>query len=398
MQLTTPTSTLICDPMIKRKHIMLLLEWYDYRIHRGVAQFARECGWQLNCPKDPVTNEGFLKDWKGDGCIALLQCRETLEYFRTHQIPLVDLGLGEHELPIPRVVTDNRAIGQLAAEHFRDHGYREVFALGPGNIPMYRERLDALKDYMEQDGGFVTELKTSETMQPEVIEELRSIAHQRNHRMEELSIGFFAYQDNMAAEMISLCLQNDLLVPENIAVLGVDNDDLINDGLTVGLSSIDSDQEGLGRRAALILRDLLEDATKNPKPEIIRHAPKSVVVRRSTDCYAVRNPLVSEALHWIQQNFHTGIQAIDVAEAMGVTQQGLQKAFAANYTRSPGQEIRYQRIQTVAHLLSCTNARLEDIAKNCGFYSVDTLITSFRTTYGTTPGKYRKLKKTKSRR
>ncbi len=379
--------------MIKRKHIMLLLEWYDYRIHRGVAKVAREAGWQLNCPKDPVTNEGFLKDWKGDGCIALLQCRETLEYFKTHKIPLVDLGLGEHNLPIPRIVTDNHEIGRLAAEHFRDHGYREVFALGHGNIPMYRERLEALKECMEADGGSVTVLKTSERMQPDVIREMESIAQKRGLRLKNQSLGFFAYQDNMAAEMISLCLQNELLVPENIAVLGVDNDDLINDGLTVGLSSIDSDQEGLGRRAAIQLRTILEHPQRKSRAEIIRHPPKEVVVRRSTDCYAVRNPLVSEALHWIQLNFHKGIQASDVADAMGVTQQGLQKAFSANYSRSPGQEIRYQRIQTVAHLLSSTKARLEDIAENCGFTSVDTLISNFRSSYGVTPGKYRKLKR-----
>jgi LacI family transcriptional regulator len=379
--------------MIKRKHIMLLLEWYDYRIHRGVAQVAREAGWQLNCPKDPVTNEGFLKDWQGDGCIALLQCTDTLEYFRTHKIPLVDLGLGEHQLPVPRVVTDNQEIGRLAAEHFRDHGYREVFALGPSNIRMYQERLDALKEFMEADGGSVTVLETSENMQPGVIQELGKIAKKRGNRLEELSLGFFAYHDNMAAEMISLCLRNELRVPENIAVLGVDNDDLINAGLTVGLSSIETDQEGLGRHAANVLRELLEHPSRKAKATLIRHTPTKVIVRRSTDCYAVRNPLVSEALHWIQNNFHTGVQATDVADAMGVTQQGLQKAFSVNYTRSPGQEIRHQRIQAVAHLLSCTDAKLEDIAKNCGFYSVDTLINSFRTAFGTTPGKYRKMKR-----
>jgi LacI family transcriptional regulator len=379
--------------MIKRKHIMLLLEWYDYRIHRGVAKVAREAGWQLNCPKDPVTNEGFLQDWQGDGCIALLQGTDTLEYFRTHKIPLVDLGLGEHQLPVPRVVTDNREIGRLAAEHFRDHGYREVFALGPANIRMYEERLDALKEFMEADGGSVSVLRTSENMQPGVIRELKSIAKERGHRLEELSLGFFAYQDNMAAELISLCLMNELRVPENIAVLGVDNDDLINSGVTVGLSSIETDQEGLGRQAANILRDILDHPKRKPTSTLHRHAPTEVITRRSTDCYAVRNPLVSDALHWIQNNFHTGIQATDVAEAMGVTQQGLQKAFSSNYTRSPGQEIRHQRIQAVAHLLSCTNAKLEDIAKNCGFYSVDTLINSFRTAFGTTPGKYRKAKR-----
>ncbi|MGC6424096.1 MAG: substrate-binding domain-containing protein [Lentimonas sp.] len=375
--------------MVKRRHIMLLLEWYDYRIHRGVSRVARECGWQLNCPKDPATNEGILRDWKGDGCIALLQCTETLKYFRSHTIPLVDLGLGDHILPVPRVVTDNQEIGRLAAEHFRDQGYREIFALDPDGVKMYEERLRAVSHFMEADGGKVTVLNSNK-MQNSVISELREVAAQRDRRIEELSIGFFAFQDTMAAEMISLALRNGLRVPENVAVLGVDNDDLINAGLTIELSSVDSDQEGLGFEAANILKNLMSDPHLYRSQHLIRHPPRGVVVRQSTDCYAVENPLVANALHWIKNHFYSGIQATDVAHAMGVSQQGLQKAFSNNYTKSPGQEIRHQRTMAVAHLLRSSNATLDEIAKNCGYYSVNSLINSFRAEYHTTPGKYRK--------
>jgi len=147
-----------------------------------------------------------------------------------------------------------------------------------------------------------------------------------------------------------------------------------------------------GRCAALALREQLRDPSRKPTADIIRHPPKEVITRRSTASYAVQSPLVSDALHWIQNHFQRGIQAKDVAAAMGVTQQGLQKAFASSFLRSPGQEIRYQRIQAVAHLLRNTNARLQDIAENCGFYSVDTLINGFRSAYDMTPGAYRKLK------
>jgi LacI family transcriptional regulator len=105
--------------MLKRKHILLLLEWYDYRIHLGVAQVARQHGWQLNCPKEMKVNEGFLKNWHGDGCIALLESVETLDYFWEREIPIIDLGLFNYRRPVPRVVTDNWEIGKLAAEHFR---------------------------------------------------------------------------------------------------------------------------------------------------------------------------------------------------------------------------------------------------------------------------------------
>ena len=372
---------------------MLLLEWYDYRIHRGVAKVARQNGWQLNCPKDLAANEGILKDWQGDGCIALLENDETLEHFRRLKIPLVDLGLRNHKLKIPRVITDNAAIGRLAGEHFRDFGHREVFAVDPGVKGMYRERLDGLRRHLEADGGIVTVLNSSRTIQQDIIDEIEAIAQARGQSLQELSLGFFAYQDTMASEMISLCLRRDLRVPENIAVLGVDNDDLINSGLMMGLSSVDSDQEGLGAEAARLLQTLLEDPEKSNTTKIYRHKPIRVVARRSTDCFAVRNPLVASALHWIQKNYYKGIQATDVAEAMGVTQQGLQKAFASSYNRSPGQEIRHQRVQAVAHLLSTTNAKLEDIAANCGYYSVNSLINSFRTAHNTTPGKFRQQKR-----
>lgn len=379
--------------MLKRKHILLLLEWYDYRIHRGVAQIARKNGWQLNCPKDILQSDHILSNREIDGCIALLQGTETLEYFRKNQIPLVDMGLGNHKLPIPRVVTDNRAIAQLAAEHFREYGYKQVFVLDPDNVKMYEERLDAFKLFMEKDGGTVTTFHSAGRTESRVIDELKQLASSQDRKLEELSVGFFAYQDTAAAEMISVCLQNNLRVPENVAVLGVDNDDLVNQGLTVELSSVDSDQEGLGAAAARTLLELLKEKKSSNSRTIIRHPPLGVIARRSTDCYAVENPLVANALHWIKNNFYYGIQASDVATAMGVTQQGLQKAFANCYSKSPGQEIRHQRTHAVSHLLKSTEATLEEIARNCGYCTVNSLINSFRVTFGTTPGRYRKVNK-----
>ena len=378
--------------MLKRKHILLLLEWYDYRIHRGVAKVAKENGWQLYCPKDLSNTTSILNNWRGDGCIALLQCTKTLEYFRANKIQLVDMGLGNHKLPIPRIVTDNQEIARLAADHFREHGYKEVFTLAPNKIKMYEERHEAFIHFMEADGGKVTTFRSAGRTESRVIDELKQLAASHKRKLEELSVGFFAYQDTLAAEMISICLQNDLRVPENIAILGVDNDDLVNQGLTVELSSVDSDQQGLGETAARTLQKLLENPQPSKSQTIIRHPPQGVIARLSTDCYAVENPLVANALHWIKNNFYNGIQASDVATAMGVTQQGLQKAFANCYSKSPGQEIRHQRSLAVSHLLTSTDATLQEIAKNCGYCTVNSLINSFRTTFGTTPGRYRKKK------
>lgn len=382
--------------MLKPKHILLLLEWYDYRIHKGVAQMARKYGWQLNCPKNQnnlSSKSGILKDWDGDGCIAMIECDETFEYLRDKQIPLIDLGLRDHKIPIPRMITDNEKIGKLAAEHLREFGHKEIFVIDHGKNMMFKERLQSLQKYSRINNCKVTVLKSASEIQNEILFELEEILEKRGQKLRESSLGFFAYNDAFAADLISLCLRNDIRVPENIAILGVDNDDLIISSLILGLSSVDSDQEGLGRSSAKLMYNLLNNNEAQTNEEIFRHAPKGVITRRSTDCYALRNPLVANALHWIQNNFYKGIQATDVATAMKVTQQGLQKAFATNYIRSPGNEIRHQRLEAVAFLLKTTNANLDTIAKNCGFYSVNSLINSFRKKYDTTPGKFRELYK-----
>ena len=382
--------------MIKTKHILLLLEWYDYRIHKGVAQMARKYGWHLDCPKNQSSislKSGILKDWDGDGCIAMIESNETFEYLENKNIPIVDLGLRTHKNPVFRMTTDNEKIGMMAAEHLRDFGHKEIFVLDHGKNPMYIERLQSLKKYCKQNDCKVTILKSTNEIQYETIKELEQIFEIRGEKLREKSIGFFAYNDSIAADLISLCLRNEINVPENIAILGVDNDDLIISSLSLGLSSVDSDQEGLGVSSAKLMHSILESDKGLVKTEAYRHRPKGVVARRSTDCYAVRNPLVSNALHWIQNNFYNGIQATDVADAMNVSQQGLQKAFAKSYVRSPGNEIREQRLKAVAFLLKTTSANLNTIAKNCGFYSVNSLINSFRKKYKTTPGKFREMHK-----
>ena len=381
------------------KHVLLLLEWYDYRIHKGVAKIAKDLGWLLYCPSKTIPNNvNILSNWDGDGCLALLATEKTIELFSKYEKPAIDLGLNNHDLPIDRVVTDNQQIGKLAADHFRDQGYREIFTISPEASLMHKERYDYLKKYVEADDGKVTIInnagKTSheafgfDLIDSQIIEGLKSIAKQRNTTLENMSIAFFAYDDVMAAQLIRILSQYNVKIPENVAVLGINNDELINIGLNVSLSSIDCDLEGLGAKGAMELNKLMHKEIKS-SGKIIRHPPKKLIARQSTDSYAVDNKLVAGALNWINCNFQKGIFAADVAKAFNVTQQGLQKAFNDHYIRTPGQEIRYRRAKAVANLLECTDATLNEIAKNCGYYSVDTLISGFKAVYNQTPGRYR---------
>jgi hypothetical protein len=234
------------------------------------------------------------------------------------------------------VVTDNQAIGRLAARHFLDHGYREVFAAHPMGIPIFEQRLAAVTDHMQAAGGAVHMMEPVGSSWSHIIEQLESIATRRSQRLEELSIGIFAYEDYSAATLISVCLEHGLQVPQNVAVLGVDNDDLINAGLALGLSTIDTDLEGSVAPA----RDCSSECSTIQPATTVKNC--NTIHPKESKPGRVPMPMPwaarwsQPALHWIAHHVIEGIQAIDVAKAMKISQQGLQKAFATHHVRTPG--------------------------------------------------------------
>ena len=189
------------------------------------------------------STSGILKDWDGDGCIAMIESDETFEHLMSKNIPLIDLGLRDHQIPIPRMITDNEKIGKMAAEHLREFGHKEIFVIGHGNNIMFKERLKSLQKYSKINDCKVTILRSASEIKNVILNELEDILERRGQNLES-SLSFFGYNDSIVADLL-LCLRNDIRVPENIAILGVDNDDLIISSLVLGPSSVDSDQEGL---------------------------------------------------------------------------------------------------------------------------------------------------------
>ena len=107
--------------MLSKKYILLYSNGMIIEFTKAWQKLL-ENEWQLNCPKNPLNNIEFLKDWHGDGCIALLETDKAFDYFSKHQVPLIDLGLSDYDIEVQRVVTANEEIGKIAAEHFRDQG------------------------------------------------------------------------------------------------------------------------------------------------------------------------------------------------------------------------------------------------------------------------------------
>jgi LacI family transcriptional regulator len=201
-------------------------------------------------------------------------------------------------------------------------------------------------------------------------------------------LAVFASRDDEAAEVLEACLAASIPVPEQVAVLGVDNTDTICDCLCVPLSSVDSNLEQVGYEGAALLDRLMSHRAVAEKH--IEIAPAGIVERRSTDASAVEQPRVRQALQFIQENCHLPIGVLDIARAVGLSRSGLEKVFRDAFVRSPGQQLRRIRLERAKKMLAESDAIIAAVGAATGFQSSHHFCRAFREQLGVTPGQYRR--------
>lgn len=373
--------------MSKAPEIIFALDWYDYRIHQGVVNVARENGWSLLFLQNSFRSSAVPAAWRGDGAITLIHSAETYQFFHKHKIPVVDLGLNNHGLDIPRVVTDNIEVGRLAAEHFLERGFTHFYALSTNNIQMFQERYQAFKETLMKKGYDCEIIEVPNLYDTHLLDLSKSVLKQKLNKLNQPA-ALFAYEDGWAAQWIYLAESMGLEVPNDLAVLGADNNPLIARSLSTPLSSVETNQEGLGHQAALVLKDLMDG--KDLAGHIYKHRPTSVVTRASTDVIASTNPVIRKALEIMNNDI--SITAAEVAQQMDMTQQGLQRAFRSHFHLSPGQISRKLRIRFIKNAIVHTDKSMEEVAFEAGFTSTPSLYLFFKRETGMTPGDYKKDK------
>jgi LacI family transcriptional regulator len=347
------------------RNILLALGWYYPEIHRGVAKFARDHRWHVTADfDDPVP-----KRWNGDGIITLLGAREELyEQLHRFDVPIIDLAESRPEWKLPRVTMDNAAIGRLAAEYFLNKGFRNLAVVQRWNLNVSRTRREHFMLTAKQAGASV------EVLNWQLEQENRSSTYSDRHqwlrdRLSQLStpLAVFAARDYEAVEVIEACVHLNRRVPEEIAVLGVDNSEVICESLCVSLSSIDPGLEKIGFEGASMLESLLTGVKPSFDPKYI--APLGIAERHSTSILAVEHPLVAEALHFIHANAHRALDMHDLIRHVGLSRSGLEKAFREHYVRPPIAEFRRVKLDYVKAKLVETDHSIGSIAIDCGFSS-----------------------------
>jgi LacI family transcriptional regulator len=370
-----------------RRRVLLALGWYAGQIHYGVAKFARDAGWILNV--ESLRSGTAPPGWHGDGIIAILGSNSQMDrqlIFR--RLPMVNIGHGG-PASVPTVRADDRAIAVLAVDHFATRGFRHYtfgqISGGPGETARYRH----FAAEIAARGFTLHSLDwASHAGQRKSAENGRIRWLSRRLAAMPKPLAVFAEFDDRAIELLHACELAGIRVPDQAAVLGVDNDELRCELAPVPLSSINDDQEQQGYSAAAMLEQFMGSG-KRPANDIMI-TPRDLVTRQSSDILAVEHEIVAGALRAIWEHYRKPILAEDIARMFPVSTRRLHDAFCKNIGHSISAELTRKRVEYAKELLATTDSKLAVIAKATGFSSPDHMTKVFTRLIGITPSDYRK--------
>jgi LacI family transcriptional regulator len=201
-------------------------------------------------------------------------------------------------------------------------------------------------------------------------------------------VGVLACNDIRGIQVLDACRRINLPVPEQCAVLGVDNDPNLCEIADPPLSSIDQDEEKTGYEAAALLERMMQGEKVSNEETLV--PPLGVVTRSSTDSVAVEDADLAKALRYIRLNACNRISIDDVASHIGLSRRALQRRFKVQLGRTPSDEITAMQLQRIRQMLTETDLKLQVVAERAGFHYVSHLSSFFKSHMAMTPGQYRR--------
>ncbi|QEL20784.1 XylR family transcriptional regulator [Limnoglobus roseus] len=359
---------------------------YSRGLIRGVMGYARQRGgWSLWLAESERGHApSALRHWDGDGLIARVENPQVAAAITATGKPVVDVSSARLLPAAPWVETDDAAIAQAAFEHLCGLGLTHFGYAGDERFNWSRWRQQHLVQ-VAAAAGFDC------SVCPAVDRE--RWARQRDATAAWLAglprpVGVLACYDLRAREVLDACQVAGLRVPDDVAVLGVDNDELLCDLADPPLSSVAPNAARAGAEAAALLDRVLTGAPVPPAAHLI--PPVGVIHRQSTDILAVDDPDVAAAVRFIRANAPRGIGVADVLRAVPVSRRVLEARFSKVLGHTPHEEIVRVQLGRAKELLVQTDLPLAAIADRVGFAHAGHLSVVFKKATGQSPGEYRR--------
>ncbi len=363
---------------------------------RGIAEYARAQGnWTLY-HHERTLREGlptWMRRWEGDGIIARIENPRLAREIRRLGRPTVDLRGALETYGVPRVQNDQGAIARAAAEHLLERGFQRFAYCGLPGVDWADERGRRFAEELSRLGYRVETfpgVRPRRCVSPYALEG-RAMTDERALAAWVAALprpaGILAASDSRAQHVLAACAAAGLSVPDDAAVLGIGNDELVCEMSRPSLSSVISDSRRIGYLAASVLDRMLHGDA--PPRRTLLVPPLGVAARASTDVVAVADADTAAAVRLIRERACEGLTVRDILDRVPISRSTLERRFRLLLGRTPKAEILRVRLRRVRELLASTAWSLEEIARRTGFGGAADLARMFRLKTGQTPGEYR---------
>jgi LacI family transcriptional regulator len=374
------------------RRVALLVETsnsYARGLLRGVVDYAREHGrWSVYLGEQGRGDQPppWLERWDGDGVIARIENARIARAVARCGRPAVDVSAARLLPDLPWVETDDRVIAGLAADHLLGCGLRHFGYCGDSRFNWSNWRRDHFVASLRKSGLDCSVYGPRagaggadwEREEEDLAGWLRGLPK---------PVGIMACYDIRGRQVLDACRRAGIGVPDEVAVVGVDNDELLCELSDPPLSSVRPDPMRTGYRAALLLNRLMSGGAVRRLKHAI--APLGVATRQSTNILALDDPEVAEALRFIRANARDGISVKQVLDRVPLSRRALESRFARAVGRTPHGEIERVRMEFVKQLLLETDLSVGEIAKRSGFRQQEYLSVAFRRYAGSSPTDFR---------
>lgn len=376
-----------------RKSVVLLIETssqYCRGLLDGIIAFMKERGnWSVHLDQQRgASPPAWLKSWDGDGIIARIDTDDYGEQLKNFGVPIVDLSAARRVAGIPWAETDDQAISRLAFDHFYERRFKNVGYCGAPEFNWSVRRAQHFRRLATKAGCEFFEYQSTpsfdESFHPGT--EMKRLVQWIDELPRPVAI--MVCYDSKALQVLEACNHLKIAVPEQVAVLGVDNDRLFCELSKPPLSSIVPDTQQTGYDAAAMLdRMMAGERVETAKPLLTQ--PLGIEMRASTDTVAIEDEQIAKALQYIRRHATANIRVADILGAVSLSRRTLEKRFKHWLGHTPHEEIQRVRMNRIKELLSETELSVHEIAERAGFEHNEYMAAAFKRETGMTPTMYR---------
>jgi LacI family transcriptional regulator len=357
----------------------------------GITDFARQHGgWTFVVrPESYTFSLRSLREWNGDGVIALVDTEAEAAAARELDVPVVNLSGSLRDAGLPRVMADNEALGRLAAEHLLQCGFRRFAYYGLRNLWYAELRQTGFVERIRREGHDCAVLNVESDLG-----DARPWFHGQQPLERWLDtlttpVGLLASNDHRARMVSEACSRLELKVPDSVGIVGVDNQEVICEFCVPPLSSVSRNDYEVGFEAASLLNRIMAGETPPEKDVVL--PPDGVIRRHSTDIVGVDDPNVAAAVRYIRENLDKQFGVKQITAHTSVSRRFLEQGFRTQLGCTPYEYLSRLRVQRAMQLLSGENRpKISHVARACGFNNPLQLRRAFYRETGTTPQRYRK--------